>query len=677
MTVNRTTLLDLPLPVTGTESGTWGDTTNNGLTQYMDIAVAGMNSLTSANFTAGALTLANTTGDSSATNIAAGSAQYGAIKVSSLATNSTITAPSSNRRYTIINADATYSVTIKASGQTGVTIVAGEKALVAFNGTDYVKIATANGTGEFTTVDTTNLEVTNIKAKDGTAAATIADSTGVVSITANPVLSGGTANGVLYLNGSKVATSGSALTFDGTNFATTGTITSGGSYNFNTTSGRDILWGTGSYTYITGNPGTGVMAFGIANSELMRLTSTGLGIGTSSPSNKLHVTVSAASTAAAAFYNTDTANGNGVYIKAGGSNSGKYALVIDNAASSSLLYLDSSGNLGLGVTPSAWYASGSGWKALQVGAFGILSNTATNDSRLMSNAYLNTGGSYIYLNSSQYATNYIQISGQHQWFTAPSGTAGNTITFSQVMTLDASGNLGVGTTSPAVKLHVSDATNPSIRVTDTTNPTSVDIQAVDGIGYVGTPTNHPLALFTNGTERARITSGGDLLVGTTSVPSSSSGGAAFVPSSVGRTLLKLGTTTTSGAGLVEFYNPNGMIGEISVNGSTTTYSTSSDYRLKNTIAPMTGALAKVALLKPCTYKWNVDGSDGEGFIAHELAEVVPQCVTGEKDGVDAEGKPVYQGVDTSFLVATLTAAIQEQQALITSLTARVALLEGN
>jgi hypothetical protein len=359
MTVNRTTLLDLPLPVTGTESGTWGDTTNNGLTQYVDIAVAGMNSLTSANFTAGALTLANTTGDSSATNIAAGSAQYGAIKVSSLATNSTITAPSSNRRYTIINADATYSVTIKASGQTGVTIVAGEKALVAFNGTDYVKIATANGTGEFTTVDTTNLEVTNIKAKDGTAAATIADSTGVVTVTAAPVmtaltasqavfttagkaltsnaitgtgnvvmsasptltgtisaaaatlsgnltLSGGTANGVLYLDGSKVATSGSALTWNGANLATTGDVLlNNARYYYGKSSGGsnvrllginsgDVLYlgiDSGPISMIVNASSTSTnIAFNASGSEGMRLTSTGLGIGTSSPGTKLHVT---------------------------------------------------------------------------------------------------------------------------------------------------------------------------------------------------------------------------------------------------------------------------------------------------------------------------------------------------------------------------------------------------
>jgi len=120
---------------------------------------------------------------------------------------------------------------------------------------------------------------------------------------------------------------------------------------------------------------------------------------------------------------------------------------------------------------------------------------------------------------------------------------------------------------------------------------------------------------------------------------------------------------------------------------------------------MTGALATVAQLKPVTYKWKVDGSDGQGFIAHELQAVVPDAVSGEKDATqieryeispavpatfDEEGNeltsaveavmgerevPVYQGIDTSFLVATLTAAIQEQQALITSLTERIAALE--
>jgi len=119
---------------------------------------------------------------------------------------------------------------------------------------------------------------------------------------------------------------------------------------------------------------------------------------------------------------------------------------------------------------------------------------------------------------------------------------------------------------------------------------------------------------------------------------------------------------TNDGGLVEFRSRGTAVGSVSVTASATAYNTSSDYRLKNTIAPMTGALAKVALLKPVTYKWNVDGSDGQGFIAHELAEVVPECVTGQKDAVDENGNPQYQGIDTSFLVATLTAAIQELKA---------------
>jgi hypothetical protein len=123
------------------------------------------------------------------------------------------------------------------------------------------------------------------------------------------------------------------------------------------------------------------------------------------------------------------------------------------------------------------------------------------------------------------------------------------------------------------------------------------------------------------------------------------------------------------------YNSSG-VGSITYTNTAVAFNTSSDYRLKEDIAPITGALAKVAALKPVTYKWKLDGSNSDGFIAHELAEVCPQAVHGEKDAVDADGNPVYQGIDTSFLVATLTAAMQEQQALITSLTARIAALEG-
>jgi hypothetical protein len=128
--------------------------------------------------------------------------------------------------------------------------------------------------------------------------------------------------------------------------------------------------------------------------------------------------------------------------------------------------------------------------------------------------------------------------------------------------------------------------------------------------------------------------------------------------------------------LVSFNAAGTQTGSIASNGTTTTYGVTSDYRLKENVAPMTEALETVAKLKPVTYTWKSNGSDGQGFIAHELQEIVPDCVVGDKDAVDADGKPRYQNIDTSFLVATLTAAIKEQQAIIESLTARIEALEA-
>jgi hypothetical protein len=188
-------------------------------------------------------------------------------------------------------------------------------------------------------------------------------------------------------------------------------------------------------------------------------------------------------------------------------------------------------------------------------------------------------------------------------------------------------------------------------------------------------TNDAMIFRTNNAERWRINSNGYFQRGTPTT---------------GNTGLLLGNpteyyvNTTGASNQIEFNNPNGNVGNIQTSGSSTAYLTSSDYRLKENITPMTGALATVAQLKPCTYTWKFDGSAGQGFIAHELAEVVPDCVSGEKDAVetytDEEGneqtriKP--QGIDTSFLVATLTAAIQELKAELDEAKARIAALEA-
>ena len=135
-----TTELGLVTPTQGTLSGTWGDTVNNGITEYINIAIAGTLSFAGD----GAVTLVNTTGNASANNIGSTTAQYMVVRITGTQTvTKVITAPSYSKLYMVDHAGATSAVTFKAAGQTGVSIAVGEKCFVYFNGTDYIKIASS------------------------------------------------------------------------------------------------------------------------------------------------------------------------------------------------------------------------------------------------------------------------------------------------------------------------------------------------------------------------------------------------------------------------------------------------------------------------------------------------------------------------------------------------------
>jgi hypothetical protein len=209
MTTGATGQLGLALPVQGELSGTWGDTVNNGLTQYINIAIAGTLTLTND----GAVTLANTTGDASASNVTstltgAGTvtAQFAIVRVTgTLTTAKVVTGPSYSKTYTVVNAATGGIVTFKAAGQTGVSVAVGESAFVYFNGTDYVKLA---GTVAVASFQTSLSGLTPSTATTG--AVTLAGTLGVAS--GGTGLTAGTSGGILGYTATGTLASSVALT---------------------------------------------------------------------------------------------------------------------------------------------------------------------------------------------------------------------------------------------------------------------------------------------------------------------------------------------------------------------------------------------------------------------------------------------------------------------------------
>jgi hypothetical protein len=548
----------------------------------------------------------------------------------------------------------------------------------------------------------TNLTGTASININGTVGATTATTGAFTTLTTSSTVThnGGTANGVAYLNGSKVLTSGSALTFNGTDPSTTGVWRSSkadaGFYGYQ--ADGSTLTGFLQFNQFTGvnlvSQNANPIIFTINSTEGMRLTSTGLGIGTSSVGSKLDVfgaQVDAAGSGNIRSIDNSTLGANkGGGILFGGNYTGTtptvWAVVaglknnatdgdfggylsfrtrLNGGTTSENMRLDSAGNLGVGAAPSAWAAL----KAVQIGSGSFAATLSGQNTVLTGNAIYDGAWKYVY---NGFAGYYQLNNGNHQWFNGASGTAGNAITFTQAMTLDASNNLFLGGTTSSYT-----AANRTVLAINGTTSSFLSLQSGGTDRFyviasatqsdLGTLTSTPLTFNTNATERARINTDGNLLVGTTSgnarvrvvATSSQSGGIYVTHVNSGNDVISCENSATTGNNVfIAFYtDATVQRGSITYNraGGLVVYGTTSDYRAKDIIGPVTDTGALIDSVP--VYMGKMKGATQERpmFIAHETPTYAHM---GEKDAVDADGNPVYQQMDASTLIPVMWAEIQ-------------------
>ena len=749
MPTGATGQLGLALPVQGELSGTWGNTVNNAITEYTNIAIAATLTLTND----GAVTLANTTGTDLATNIVSSltgagtvTAQFAIVRVTgTLTTAKVVTAPSYSKTYTVVNAATGGIVTFKASGQTGVSIAVGESAFVYYNGTDYVKLAGTVDTGVTTfSAGTTGFTPSTATTGAVTLAGTLATTNGGTGLTSF------TSGGVVYASSSSVLATGSALTFDGSNLSTTGQVLlENNKYiGFKNTTGTyaaSIFNDTSNFLnfYNSGNTGT---IFYVNAAEQMRLTSTGLGIGTTSATAKLTVINTGDANKQIVFGDSATYYGSVGHNSGTGLNeyrtepSGGHGFFIGTSGTANMT-LNSSGNLGIATTTitrllevgsgsvtktaigqsliclsansgNVGYVNeigfgGSGATNVQSaignivtdataasnGALYFATRSVTTDTAPSERMRITSAGDVGIGTSSPVARNHIRGSGTSGQVTASwilenasSGTAGmditgtagasrwrflygngpstgtNTLTESMcILTEGASaGNVGIGTSSPTTKLTLS-GSSTIITLDGTTNNNARGVDFVHSGQSYGSLLNYAqtgetaltagftsssgyfLTFKTENVERVRITSAGDVGIGT------SSPAARLHVVTTAATITTMQSTAANG-GYLTFSNGSTVPLYIGFGSTLTTGLSTSDAALRysNNLVFSSGASEKMRIDSSGIVTMSAYGAGAATFSASGVISSVSDETWKIKDGVPVDTDAMLQKLEPCY-----------------------------
>jgi hypothetical protein len=323
----------------------------------------------------------------------------------------------------------------------------------------------------------------------------------------------------------------------------------------------------------------------------------------------------------AAFISSQLVGTTEARINSGITGTGTYLPMTFYTGGSERVRVDTSGNVGVGVVPSAW-GTASSTRAIELGA-GSLWSFSTTTLLVNQNAYFD-GTNYVYKTTSQ-ASRYAQTGGEHQWFNAPSGTAGNTVSFTRAMTLDASGNLLVGTTTYGGKI---------------TSVQSSSLESAIYGAHLGTT---------------------DVVRGIIALTPNYSGNDGY---------LYLGNA----GGVDKFYVRTSG----NVQNTNNSYGAISDVKLKENIVDTTPKLEKLNQVRIVNFNFIGDEQKQLGVIAQELELIFPGMIeeTPDRDEEGADLGTTTKSVKYSVFVPMLIKAIQEQQALIQSLTTRLEALEA-